>query len=266
MICLITGGTSGVGQSLVSLLAEQGHIIYAVSRSARREDSKGNVHYLPLDVTSQSDTDAAIAEIMQNEATIDVLINCAGIGLLGPAEAVPIDEIDHMFNVNFTGVVRLTQAVLPIMRAAGHGLIINISSLAGSVGLPFRSYYSASKAALDVFTEALRLEVKPFHIQAVSIQLGDVRTAIAENRYEVPKDKQSVYNDDYERVREIIIDEVEKACEPDVIAKKLIGIIERRVLPSKICLASGIARFVPILKRILPSWLWEKLIANSYKL
>ena len=178
-VCVITGGTSGIGKCTAEAMRQKGYAVYELSR--RETGIAGFVH-IPTDVTKPEMVDAAIAEILQQEDHIDVLINNAGFGVSGAVEFTEPAAAKKQLEVNFFGMVNVCHAVLPVMRGAGHGRIVNLSSVAGVVPIPFQTYYSASKAAINSYTMALANEVKPFGVQVCAVMPGDIRTGFTAAR------------------------------------------------------------------------------------
>jgi NAD(P)-dependent dehydrogenase (short-subunit alcohol dehydrogenase family) len=179
--------------------------VYGASRRATPEMP---VHSLHVDVSCDESVKQAVDEIMRREARIDLLVNNAGFGLAGPVEEISIEQVRRQMEVNFFGVLRLCQAVLPIMREQRSGAIINVSSLAGVFGLPFQALYSASKFAVEGLTEALRYEVRPFGIRVVLVEPGDVRTEFTARRV-----KASANSMDYKATFEAALRKIN--CEED---------------------------------------------------
>ena len=164
-VCVITGGTSGIGKCTAQAMLEKGYTVYELSRRAQGIEG---LHHIVADVTDEQTLAAAINEILQREDHIDVVINNAGFGISGAVEFTKTEDAQHQLDVNFFGMVRMNRQVLPIMRKQGYGRIVNLSSVAGAIAIPFQTYYSASKAAINSYTMALANEVKPFGIQVCS--------------------------------------------------------------------------------------------------
>ena len=165
-VCVITGGTSGIGKCTAEAMRRKGYAVYELSR---RETGVAGFVHIPTDVTKPEMVDAAIAEVLRQEDHIDVLINNAGFGVSGAVEFTEPAAAKKQLEVNFFGMVNVCHAVLPVMRGAGHGRIVNLSSVAGVVPIPFQTYYSASKAAINSYTMALANEVKPFGVQVCAV-------------------------------------------------------------------------------------------------
>ena len=178
-VCVITGGTSGIGKCTAQAMLEKGYTVYELSRRAQGIEG---LHHIVADVTDEQTLAAAINEILQREDHIDVVINNAGFGISGAVEFTKTEDAQHQLDVNFFGMVRMNRQVLPIMRKQGYGRIVNLSSVAGAIAIPFQTYYSASKAAINSYTMALANEVKPFGIQVRCVQPGDIRTGFTAAR------------------------------------------------------------------------------------
>jgi NAD(P)-dependent dehydrogenase (short-subunit alcohol dehydrogenase family) len=176
---LITGASSGIGQATAGLLADLGFTVFGTARKPEAATSHGFT-MVPLDVRSDESVRACVERVTKQAGGIDVLVNNAGYSLTGATEETSLDEAKAQFETNFFGVVRMIDAVLPAMRAAGHGKIINISSLAGNTAIPFSGFYSASKFAVEGYSEALWYELRPFGISVSLVEPGFVNTPIGE--------------------------------------------------------------------------------------
>lgn len=179
-VILITGASSGFGRISAQMLAERGHIVYGTSRKAVSSIDK--VTMLEMDITDKNAIQKGIEQIMAEQNHIDVLINNAGIGISGALELATEEEVRLQFDTNLFGMINMCQAVLPFMRKAGQGRIINVSSIAGVIAAPFQGLYAASKFAVEGFSEALDLEVYPFNIKICLIEPGDFNTGFTSHR------------------------------------------------------------------------------------
>ena len=177
-IVLITGASSGIGYETALLLARQGHKVYAAARrySLMQDMSDEGVTPIKLDVTDETSMVACVNHILNVEGRIDVLINNAGYGYFGAIENVSMEEARRQIEVNVFGMARLCQLVLPSMRKRGYGRIINTSSVAGKAVLYFGGWYNVSKFSVEAFSDALRMEMKPFGIDVVMIEPGGIKT------------------------------------------------------------------------------------------
>ena len=188
-VAVVTGSSSGIGLAASLALAKNGYVTYATMRNLAKQDSIQSVaekEHLPvrtvqLDVTDENSVKNAIQSILSESGRIDLLVNNAGYGMTGAFEDIGMDEIKSLYETNVFGVIRVTQAVLPIMRKQGSGRIINISSGAGRIGYPGGSAYVSSKFALEGLSESMAFEVEQFGIKAVLVEPGFIRTNFAEN-------------------------------------------------------------------------------------
>lgn len=172
---LITGASSGIGKATAQLFAERGYQVFDLSR-------RGTI---PCDVTDEASVQSAVAEVMRRTDHIDVLILNAGFGISGPAECTPIADVRRQMDVNFTGAVMVTQQVLPYMRQRRQGRIIFTGSVAAILPIPYQSFYSASKAAINAFALALQNEVRDYGICVSVLMPGDVQTGFTAARKKV---------------------------------------------------------------------------------
>ena len=175
-VVVVTGATSGIGKATAELLASKGYRVFGTSRDPVGKSANG-FELLRLDVTSDESVAACVSAVAERTGgRIDVLHNNAGTGIIGAAEEVTPEEAMRLFQVNFFGVMRLTNTVLPLMRARRSGTVINMSSSGGVAALPFAALYCATKFALEGYTEALRHELRPFNVAAVVVAPGPVST------------------------------------------------------------------------------------------
>lgn len=178
-VCLITGGTSGIGLATAAEMKKRGYAVYELSRRAAQNTE---FFHICADVTDEARVRAAVEEVMRHEDHIDVLINNAGFGISGAVEFTEAEDAKRQMEVNFFGMVNVCRAVLPLMREAGGGRIVNLSSVAGVIPIPFQTYYSASKAAINAYTMALANEVRPFGIRVCAVLPGDIQTGFTAAR------------------------------------------------------------------------------------
>ena len=178
-IVVITGGNSGIGKYTAEAFVRKSCTVYDLSR--RDIKNKGITH-ITTDVTDEKQVIAAINQIIVEKGKIDILINCAGFGISGAVEFTQLCDAKKQFDVNFFGAVNVTKAVIPHMRSKESGRIVNISSVAAAAHIPFQTYYSASKAAIESYTNALANEVRPFGISVTAIQPGDICTPFTQAR------------------------------------------------------------------------------------
>lgn len=172
-ICVITGGSSGIGLCTALEMKAKGYEVFDISR--RREGAAG-INHISADVTDEKRINEAVSYIIDKAGRIDVLINNAGFGISGAVEFTETADARKQFDVNFFGMVNMNRAVISFMRRAGGGRIVNISSVAAPIAIPFQAYYSAAKAAINSYTMALINEVRPYGISVCAVQPGDICT------------------------------------------------------------------------------------------
>ncbi|MFS4457014.1 SDR family oxidoreductase [Maribacter sp. 2304DJ31-5] len=259
-VVLITGGSSGIGKAIGMYLAKNGYAVYGTTRNKLKYSDFDHFPLIEMDVCNPESVQAAVLELLQKETRLDVLVNNAGIGITGPLEETPNEEILKTFDTNFNGPLHVIKAVLPQMRDQKKGLVINITSIAGYMGLPFRGIYSASKGALEIVTETLRLETKGFGVHFTTLAPGDFATNIAAGRYHAPVLDNSAYKLAYDRILKAIDEDVDSGGNPIQVAKKVHYIIGRKNPKVHYTVGSLLQRFSVILKRILPGSWFESLL------
>ena len=178
-VVIITGGSSGIGLCTAAALRDRGCKVYELSR---RDSEVTGITHIKCDVTDEAQLAAAVGQVMAESGRIDILINNAGFGISGAVEFTDTADVRRLFDVNFFGMVRMNRAVLPLMRRQGGGRIVNLSSVAAPVPIPFQTYYSAGKAAVNSYTMALSNEVKPFDISVCAVMPGDIKTGFTSAR------------------------------------------------------------------------------------
>lgn len=264
-VVLITGGSSGIGKSIGEFLTEKGFIVYGTSRNPENYKAS-KFPILTLDVADISTISETVNTIIKNEGQLNVVINNAGAGITGPIEEIPNEEIKNNFETNFFGPINVIKAVLPQMRKQHSGLIINITSIAGYMGLPYRGIYSASKGALELLTEAFRMEIKDFNIKMTNVAPGDFATNIAAGRYHAPLLKDSPYKKPYGDTLDLMNTHVDNGSDPNMMAKAIYKIINTKNPKGHYKVGEFMQKFSIVLKRILPDKIYEKLLMNHYKL
>lgn len=178
-VVIITGGSSGIGLCTAAALRDRGCKVYELSR---RDSEVAGITHIKCDITDEAQIAAAVGQVMAENGRIDILINNAGFGISGAVEFTDTTDVRRLFDVNFFGMVRMNRAVLPLMRQQGGGRIVNLSSVAAPVPIPFQTYYSAGKAAVNSYTMALSNEVKPFGISVCAVMPGDIKTGFTAAR------------------------------------------------------------------------------------
>ncbi|WP_282055057.1 SDR family oxidoreductase [Maribacter luteus] len=265
-IVLITGGSSGIGKSVGNYLKSKGYKVYGTTRNLANYPDFKDFDLLELDVRDIDSIQKAISELLEKEGRLDVLINNAGVGITGPIEETPHEEILKTFETNFHGPLHMIKAILPQMRKQGNGRIINITSIAGYMGLPYRAIYSATKGALELTTEALRMETKDFGIHISNLAPGDFATNIASGRYHAPVMEGSPYRIPYGNTLKLINDHVDSGSDPIQVALMVYRILNAKKPKVHYKVGSFMQKFSIVLKYLLPDKAYEKLLLNHYKL
>ena len=264
-VVLITGASSGIGKVCAQHLHAQGFQVYGASRSLQ----PGSRDYAttPMDVNDDASVIRGVSEIIDREGRLDVVINCAGFGIAGAVEDTSLEEAKAQFETNFFGVLRVCKAALPTMRRQHSGLIINISSIAGLISVPFQGFYSASKFAVEGLTEALRLEVSPFGIRVVLIEPGDFQTEFSAHRRKVLHSENSTaYRDQLAKALSVSEKDESKGHAPITIARLIERIIRNPSPKLRYSVGPLFERLTPALKSILPYKLTEWLTMKYFDL
>jgi short-subunit dehydrogenase len=265
-VVFITGGSSGIGKSVGDYLCTKGYIVYGTSRNPANYRETTSFKLLEMDVTDNDSVLAAVSEVLRNEKRLDVLINNAGVGITGPIEETPDTEIQKAFDTNVYGPIRVMKAVIPQMREQQSGLIINITSIAAYMGLPYRGIYSATKAAFEITTEAFRMETQQFGIEMTNLAPGDFATNIAAGRYHAPQLKESPYRKAYGQTLEMMNAHVDAGEDPVKMARAIHSIIETKKPRIHYKQGAFLQKFSVVLKRVLPDRLYERMLMKHYKL
>ncbi|MDD5372955.1 MAG: SDR family oxidoreductase [Sulfurimonas sp.] len=252
-VVLITGATSGMGELSAKFLSDNGYIVYAGSRDENVEAGSGNLKHIYIDVTKTDTIKNAVKTIIENEGKIDVLVNNAGYGLLATLEEGTDEEIFNQFDVNVFGLIKTTREVLPHMRKAKSGVIINISSFLGKMGLPLLSHYNASKYAVEGIVDSLRFETLPFGIRVHSIQSGlfgtnFVKKGLVANAKTTSEN--SPYKDLVSHFVPIVAKAINEGPNPQPIADAIKMIIENEDADISIPVGGEATTFVPLRKAL----------------
>lgn len=258
-IVLITGATGGIGLAMAEKFTAEGDKVWAAAR--REKPLPEGARFIPVDVTDPEAAKNAVDEVVSREGRIDVLINNAGFGISGAVEFTQLEDAKSQFNVNFFGMVNMTKAVLPVMRAQGGGMIINISSVAAVTPIPYQTYYSASKAAINCYTMALQNEVRAFGIKVCALMPGDVKTGFTAAR------KKSLEGEDvYPALRRSVgrmEHDEQNGMAPSTLAKKAYSISKKRS-PKPLCSCGFSYRLFCVLAAVLPNRLVNRILGKLY--
>ena len=262
-VIIITGASSGFGKATAEMLAAKGHTVYGL---CRREMQDSNIKYRQCDVRNREQTSAVVAQIVAEQGRVDVLVNNAGMGIGGALELATAEEIDLQMGTNFMGCVNMCQAVLPHMRKAGKGKIINLSSIGGLMGLPYQGFYSASKFAIEGFTEALSAEVTRFGIRVCMVEPGDFATGFTGSR----RNSQTTLDDPnygpvFKRSLDIIEKEENGGLPPDKLARRIVKLVEMKRPPLRNVVANFEQWLSTVIKHILSGNQMVGVLRDYYK-
>lgn len=246
-VAIVTGGTSGIGLATANALRDSGAVVYVLSRHEAHLDG---LRHISCDVSDESAVHETVERILDSEGQIDILINNAGFGISGAAEFTENADAKRLMNVNLFGAVNMTKAILPAMRTQKRGRIVNISSVAAPLPIPFQAWYSVSKAAVSAYTVALFNEVKQFGVSVCAIMPGDICTGFTAARA-----KSAVGDDIYNgRIRRSVAKmeyDEETGMRPDFAGKYIAKIAQKKKV--KPLYAIGFTyKFFVLLSRILP--------------
>ena len=257
-VLVLTGGSSGIGLATVKLFASKGYKVYELSRSGESFDK---VKHIYCDVTNEEIVKGAIKQVIDEQGHIDVLINNAGFGISGPIEFTKTDDAKKQFDVNFFGALNVVKAVVPFVRKEGKGRIIFVSSVAAVFSIPFQSFYSAAKAAMNSMALALANELRPFNISVCSLMPGDVSTGFTKNR-EKSIDGSEVYTRLDKSIKTMEHDEI-NGMSPLKMAKKLFKISKKsHVKP--LYVGGGKYKFFCFLAKIFPTRFFNWVVGKLY--
>src|SRR5579862_4280541 len=264
-VILVTGASSGIGKACADLLASRGHRVFGTTR--RNPGAPGAYPILTMDVTDERSVTEGVHQVTAQAGRLDVVVNNAGFGIAGAVEETSVEEAKLQFETNFFGILRVCRAALPILRRQGSGLLVNISSIGGLIGLPFEGLYSASKFALEGMSEALRLEVRQFGIAVVLVEPGDFKSSFAANRIWT---KESAESSPYSASRRAVqaVLEHDEANAPDAlaVARRVGRIVETPSPALRYPVGLFLQRLAVGLKRILPSGAFEQILRSAYRL
>lgn len=258
---LITGVTGGIGLATARLFLQNGFQVAGCSRHKSADLPEGLL-WFPMEVTEEDSIYQCIESVCQTLGGIDILIHCAGMGLGGSVEDVSANELGHQLDINTLGFIRVAQAILPGMRAQRRGLLLPISSIAGFISIPYQSSYSASKFALEALVQALRMEIKPFGIQACLIEPGDTKTGFTQAR-KLCKHIQPCYQASmHAAIHKMEVDE-QKGKSPDTVAKTALKLVYKRRPPIRRAVGASY-RAIRVLFKLLPDRLVEWILGILY--
>lgn len=265
-VALITGGTSGIGRAICNELHSKGIRVYGTGRKANHGDILDGYNLVKCDVTKDASVKEAVEYVLSQEGKIDILVNNAGVGIAGAIEDSEIGEILNVFNTNVAGVIRMCKAVLPSMRDLSSGYIINISSVGGLMGLPYRGIYSGSKSSVELISEAMSMEVMKFGIKVVLVEPGDFKTSINQNRKVSEKTKTSIYKEEFDDIHVLINKEVSEGEDPAKIGRLIWKVVNNPSPRVRYNTGNTMSRVALAVKRVIPSRWFESIMMGHYNM
>lgn len=249
-IAVVSGASSGIGFATARLLQEAGYEVYGLSRSRPKEPFA--FRHIPCDLTEEAQVRAAVETILAASPHVDALVNCAGVGISGAVESTAEEDLRRMFEINLMGTFRLTKALIPALRSTPGAKVINVSSVAGVLPIPFQTFYTVTKAGLNAYTQALRMELRPFGVQVGAVLPGDTKTGFTAARQKTEEAPDSPYGDRVRRSVERMEKDETGGKEPDFVAKAIVRLLRRRSVP--VFTTVGIPyKLLVFLNRILPT-------------
>ena len=273
-VVLVTGASSGIGRACAIHLARRGYRVFGTTRQEPDQvvadlrqllTTADQLDVVTMDVDDNESVVRAIGTIVEKTDRLDAVVNCAGFGIAGAIEETSDQEARAIFETNLLGILRVCRAAIPTMRSQGAGILINVSSIGGRIGLPFQGFYSATKFALEGFTEALRMEIRGFGIRAVLIEPGDFCTGFTDSRHIVETSASSgAYRVTQEHVLSIVEKDERGGASPDAIARLVARILSKRSPRVRYTVGPVAQKLAAALKRILPSKWFEWALSKYY--
>lgn len=255
---VVTGASSGIGQAVATMLVDQGYQVIGTSRDASRVEPVAGIEFRSLDLASLESIESFAAGL----PVVDVLINNAGESQAGALEEVPWDALQRLFDCNVLGAIRLTQLVLPGMRAQRSGRIVMVGSMAASFPMPYRSSYSAAKAAIRTFADGARLELRPFGIEITTVEPGSIRTGISTRRTKYVAED-SVYRRGFETLIGAMDAKEATGIPAERVAATIIEAVQAKRTKPLYAVGSN-APVVFTLKRLFPAEIVERIVARQF--
>nr|WSY56666.1 SDR family oxidoreductase [Streptomyces sp. NBC_00886] len=264
-VILITGCSSGIGRSVAQAAVRRGFTTIATSRNVEALEplAEEGCAVRRLDVTDDGARRQVVKELIDAYGTVDVLVNNAGYGELGPCEEVPLDRWDLQFQTNVFGPVGLIQLVLPGMRARGNGRIVNVSSMAGELVLPAGAAYHGSKYALEAATEVLRLEVARFGVGVSLVQPGAVNTRWGENAPKLSRYAAGAYGDMVTEMDRQMAERLPRGVAPERVAAVVLRAVTARRPRARYRVGTDAHLLLP-LRRLIPSSVWTRCVHTQF--
>ncbi len=262
-VAIVTGASGGIGEATARALHAAGYRVFGTSRRPPATRSAG-IEYLVCDVTSDESVTAMVGQVLEQSGRIDLLVNNAGVGLVGGAEESSLEQAKSLFEVNVFGVIRLTKAVLPAMRRQGSGRVVNISSVMGLIPAPFMALYAASKHALEGYSESLDHEIRGAGVRVVLVEPAYTRTSFEGNVYQADE-QLDVYQSARTNAEGVLRDAMKAADSPELVARAVVK-AATAADPLRRYTAGRAARQVSLLRRFVPASAFDKSLRKQMRL
>jgi NAD(P)-dependent dehydrogenase (short-subunit alcohol dehydrogenase family) len=262
-VAIVTGASAGIGAATARALHAAGYRVFGTYRKPPASKVSG-VEYLVLDVTSDESVKVAVAQVLNQAGRIDLLVNNAGVGLVAGAEESSLEQAKSLFDVNLFGVIRMTNAVLPIMRRQGAGRIVNLSSVLGLIPAPFSALYAASKHAIEGYSESLDHEIRGSGIRVVLVEPAYTRTSFEGNVYQADQQLE-VYQAARSNAEAVMRDAMKVADSPDLVASAVVK-ASTAANPQRRYTAGRAARQISLLRRFVPAAAFDKSLRKQMRL
>jgi len=260
-IVLVSGASSGIGLETAQYLHNLGYQVIGLSRTYPKVEY--DFDYFLCDITDEKKV-IEIKELIKDKyGHIDVLVNSAGMGISGAIENTPLKEVKQIYNVNVFGHFLVTKNLLPLLRESKEAKVINISSVASDIALPFQAFYSMTKASIDVYTKALDLELKPFNIKVCAVLPGDIKTGFTKNRLQPYKVESDLYTERAKRSLERMAKDEQNGMAPIKIAKKIEKLIRRNRMPLRTTVGLSY-KTIRVLNKLLPEKFVQFFVGKLY--
>ena len=260
---IVTGASSGIGRATAATLARAGFRVFGTARR-RTTDGPNLVSMLTCDVTDDESVNALVSSVLSRAGRIDILVNNAGIGLIGVAEESSVRQVQALFDVNLFGVMRVTNAVLPSMRRHGGGRIINVSSILGVMPAPYQAHYSATKHALEGYSESLDHEIRAFNIRVSLIEPALTRSVFEQSALE-PDSALPDYDVSRTGARAVLQETLPTGDPPEVVADAVLR-AATAARPRRRYTAGKIARYATTMRRLAPADAFDKAVRKGMRL
>ena len=262
-VAIVTGTSGGIGEATARALHGAGYRVFGTYRRPPATRPAG-IEYLACDVTSDESVTAAVSEVLSKTGRIDLLVNNAGVGLVAGAEESSLEQAKSLFDVNLFGLIRMTKAVLPTMRRQGSGRIVNLSSVMGLIPAPFMALYSASKHAVEGYSESLDHEIRGSGIRAVLVEPAYTRTSFEGNVYQ-PDQQLEVYQSARTNAKAVLRDGMKTADTPELVASAVVK-ASTAANPHRRYAAGRTARQVSLLRRFVPESAFDRTLRRQMRL